>query len=309
MNRLYLFLLFSLSTFIISCSSNVSDNKSYDLTKIADSTLAEGYEMFYLERASWISTDLILEYYKDFAQIKDFFGYITYRQNDSIKSIYLQKIDNVPTVFATFTFSSKEPNSKDVDVNALPRKLTDIESILVKCRDTTFKALVLANNQMEELYKENNYDYKKVLKEYKQNIVFMVEEKRIRVFAIQGVEEFNVIPFGNDYCFTFDKEGDLLYGGFIHPAIVSDKEITPNFDFVKQKRSIKGKYEEVCSHNHYGSTPEFITSTDVCNYLLYGKSDYLFVISRIYSSLMMKEKDRYKILIMKNEDLKNFLGK
>ena len=95
MNRLYLFLIFSLSAIIISCSSNVSNEKTYDLTKIADSTLAEGYEMFYLERASWISTDLVIEYYNDLMQNNNFYGYITYRQNDSIKSIYLKKIDNV----------------------------------------------------------------------------------------------------------------------------------------------------------------------------------------------------------------------
>ena len=49
---------------------------------------------------------------------------------------------------------------------------------------------------MEQLYKENNFDYKKVLKEYKQNLIFIVEKDIIKVFAIQGVEELDVVPFG-----------------------------------------------------------------------------------------------------------------
>lgn len=280
MNRLYLFLIFSLSAIIISCSSNVSNEKTYDLTKIADSTLAEGYEMFYLERASWISTDLVIEYYNDLMQNNNFYGYITYRQNDSIKSIYLKKIDNVPSVFVTFTFSSKEPNTKDVVVDYGTRKLTEIESILVKCRDTTFKVLALANNQMEQLYKENNFDYKKVLKEYKQNLIFIVEKDIIKVFAIQGVEELDVVPFGNDYCFVYDTIGNIISGIHIHPAVDFNYKIIPNFEFVEQKREADGKYEPVCFHRHPSSTPECITSTDICNFLLYGKCGLLCVFSK-----------------------------
>ena len=309
MKNWYLLLLFFIMVLFISCSSNPSKNKSYDLSKIADSTLAEGYEMFYLERASWVSTDLVVDNYKDMVENKNFYGYISYRQNDSIKSIYLKKIDNVPFVFVTFTFGGKEPNAKDVVVDYGTRKLLEIESILLKCRDTTLFELAFAEYQMEKLYKENNFDYKKVLKEYRQNLIFIVEKDIIKVFAIQGVEEYDVVPFGNDYCFTFGKEGDLKYGGYIHPALVSDNEFIPNFDFVKQKKLINGKYEELCSHRHYGSTPEFITSTDICNYLLYEKCDYLFVLSRVYSSLMMKGKEKYQLLIMKNEDFKEFFRK
>jgi hypothetical protein len=247
-----------------------------------DSIVKEGYELYYLERASWISTDMLIRKYEDIKNVKGYAGYITYRDGDRILSTYWKASDGDTNIFATYSFNAQS------DINSLTvfdyeREPNDTEKLLYKCHINILK-----------------YSPTDTLlgcpQGYKFNLVFLKETDKIRVFQIVGTDKTGIIPFGRDMIFTYDLTGKLIRGRSIHTFRTDEenKIVTSSFDPVKIEKTDKDC--KTLSHNHYGAEPICITSTDICNFLLYDKSDYFMVCSRNYVSIFSpNEKDKLKI--------------
>jgi hypothetical protein len=296
-------LIISISFFSCTHQSqkNITDKKSLnsnDWEKInTDSIVKEGYELYHLERASWISTDLLKEKFSNIKYVKGFAGYITYHGTDNIISTYWKNINDENKIFITYKFNSNA-DSSSVSIDNSLREPNNAEKYFFSCRNRMLK-LIIDSNKYFQAPEGCSF-----------NFIFLKDKDRLRIIALTGPTEPGIVPFGNDFQFIFDHSGEFLYGGLIHSAMVNlDKpEKCPSYDPVKIEMDNDGN-SKLCSHYHHASIPKFITSTDICNFLLYGKGDYFAVYSRDYVSLFTKN-DSPKLGIWTNEYFKeHFINK
>ena len=268
--------IFSFSTILTSCVSGKKTDNFRNYYVNSDSIIKEGYELYYLEKASWTSTDFIKKKYGPFSEINNYLGYMSYKDQDTIFSIYYKMIDSNIKVFETYKFNNTSILESMMVVSET-RDMNNIEKYMLKCL-----------NQIEKL--QDTIPFYFTPPNAGKNLVFLREGNQFRLFILTGTFEHDVIPFGNDFVFKFDSEGESMIGGQIHPTVVFDKDSSKvpekygSYDPVKQTKNSNGVYE-VCDHKHFGSTPDFITSADICNILLYGKSKSYIVWSRKFISI------------------------
>lgn len=88
--------------------------------------------------------------------------------------------------------------------------------------------------------------------------VVWITPQLVRLYILQGTTLYDIIPFGNGYSVDFDANMNVLAFRHHHQSYLlmeNHKEI------------------ESLIHSHLKDNP-FMTATDVCNYLLYGRDLY-----------------------------------
>lgn len=298
--------LFTLISFLLlfSCTYQPKQSSANSLLFVIDSIKNEGYEMFYLEKCSWLSTDIIKKEFGNISKIKNYNGYFTYRDGYEIKSVYLKLDEKDTTVFATFKFSGKDPNLNNLTIDRVPRALNSTEKYLYKCREQVSGLYSFMINAIDSMNTASKSP-KKISFNHNHNFVYMLDYNRLRVFALQATIEHDFLPMGNDYVFTFDRNNKkLTQASVVHSFIETEDTTIFHYDLIKQVRDSKGKYKLISEHNHYGSN-YFMTSTDICNFLLYSKSESMIVMSPKFVSIFTPY-EKNKFLIFRNEDIKNF---
>lgn len=202
----------------------------------------EGYKLYLSEMASWHGTDLFLTNHGD---LKDkAAGYFSYAHQDSVTCIFYSK-DNVPTSLVSFTFD-KSFNLNNVKTKATSRAFTEQENILYQIRK---RALHEVNT--DTLFKHfNNTSL---------NLVPLVEGNSKKVYVLTGPQVNGVVLLGNDYLMTFNKKNEVVAKKKLHNNLIP-------VDHAADKAA-----EAVTVHSHLPATGDYITSTDVCTLLLYGK--------------------------------------
>lgn len=243
-----------------------------DLTKQqikakTDSILIEGELLFQYEKAAWISIDLSME--KESIQ-KHFNGYLVYQQDDTIKTIIINK-DNQCIYELDFIKDYSMPIKEEI-VN---RELTENENELLTIRD------VILNQITDEKYEVGCPD------EYSLNFVLIPIESGYKFYILTGTSMANVIPFGNDYLFLTDTDGEVISMHKFHSRLIPIMTKGPN-----------GEVATMISHSHLRSEP-FISATDICTFKLYGHLYGLTEFS-VYSPAFSK----YFIYKAKNNKIK-----
>lgn len=228
----------------------------------------EGKMLYNSEMASWYGTDIFIELYKNKENIG---GYFSYTDKDVPKCVFFSKGDK-PKVIGTINFETKiklETAKADLKEREFTKNELDYyelrkEAMNIIYSDTIFKHY-------------NNTSF---------NVVPIINKKEKKVFVLTGPKVNNVIILGNDYLLNFDKNNKLLNRKALHKNIIpiqidADKEI------------------EASMHSHLPETGEFITSTDICTLMLYGKLYNLkehFVISEKYVSIWDCEKETLNVI-------------
>jgi hypothetical protein len=80
------------------------------------------------------------------------------------------------------------------------------------------------------------------------------------VYVLTGSSENGVVVIGNDYLLSFDENDKLISRRGLHR--------NPHFFYFGSKS--KGKSMGAV-HTHLPETGDFITATDICTLMLYGK--------------------------------------
>lgn len=209
-----------------------------------DEILAEGWLMYYSERASWHGTDIFME---KFPEKRDKIGgYLSYTdETDKMhKCIFFDKQSD-PGVLATISFD-KNFQVEDAVINTDDRKLTAIEKQLYIIREKALDAVGEDKDGLFQFYENTNY-----------NMVPLIVKGQKKVYILTGPTNSGVVIFGNDYLLTFDKNDKLK----------SKKKIHNNILPVNYK---DGMIQTSGFHSHLDSTGDLITATDICTLLLYG---------------------------------------
>lgn len=230
-------------------------------TDEAQPIVAEGKILYKSEMASWYGTDLFLENYKDRENIG---GYFSYTDNDIAKCIFFSKADK-PKVIGTIFFDSTY-NTQTANVDLAERNFSENENDLYEIRKLALKEI--NTDTLFKTYKNTNL-----------NLIPIINGKEKKVYVLTGPQNTGVVIFGNDYLLTFDKNNKLLLKKQLHQNII------PVYYGGKEEED---KKTISAMHNHQPETGEFMTATDICTLMLYGrlaKWDQHIVISKKYMNI------------------------
>ena len=208
------------------------------LKEKTDSILAEGNLLYQYERAAWVSNDLAWEN-KSIAN--NFAGYLVYQENDTIKSIILNK-DNQ----CIYVYSFLNDFSKPSKEQAITRELSENERTLLSVRKYILKQI-----------NENKFGVS-CPAGFSLNLDLIPFERGYKFYIITGTTQSQIIPFGNDYLFKANSDGEILSMRKFHSRLIPTMTQGPS-----------GEQITGLSHSHLKNTP-FITATDICTFKLYG---------------------------------------
>ena len=250
-----------------------------NLTEEAQPIVAEGKLLYKSEMASWYGTDLFLENYKDRENIG---GYFSYTENDIANCIFFSKAE-VPKVIGTISFDSTY-NIKTAKIDLTKRDFTQTENDLYKIRKVALDEL---NTNADGLFK--------FYKNMRPNIIPLINEQEKKVYVLTGPQQSGVVIFGNDYLLTFDKDNKL----------VTKKQLHKNIIPIEYENVEEGKEVVGTMHSHLPETGDFITATDICTLMLYGKFTKWkthHVVSEKYLNIWDFEIDKLTVIPMNTVD-------
>lgn len=218
-----------------------------DLEKVADSILNEATMMYKLERAAWVSTDILMaDFGKKYIR-KNVGGYLSYFKGDTIKTIYWKHKDGDLFINNTFNFQN-DYSVAGLEHDHEQRKPTEKEMQLISVRN---KLLADMAKNPYVYYKPQGSDY---------NFLLTEKPDGYRMYIFVGFKNKEVVPFGNDYQIEIDADGNVTKRKRLHKSYL-ETPYTGGYKFKDQEMT------EVM-HTHLKDSP-FITATDICLAMLY----------------------------------------
>lgn len=211
----------------------------FQIKEKLDSILFEGNLLYRYEKAAWISTDMARE--KSNIK-KDFFNYLVYHDRDTVHALILNnKLECIYEL--RFVFQSENPILDIVKTRSLSVK----EQNLFSMKSVIINKIV--EQKIPVGYSEG----------YSLNTVLMPREDGYKLYFISGTSRSGVIPFGNDYLFLTDNSGNIQFWKKFHSRLIALEAKGPNGELITEM-----------IHSHLKTEP-FITATDICTFMLYGK--------------------------------------
>lgn len=228
--------LFFICAIIFAQENTYSDQ---EFQQKLDSIKAEGDLLYSLESASWNSSDLLHKNKK----VRDIAGnYLTYKNNDTVKTVFLNIDQNL--VVAEYSF--KNNLKKAVKENFGPRKLSNME---VDLRNVRTKIISQLSDPKYEVGAPEGFTL---------NMITIPFNEGYKTYLIPGTSQSGIIPFGNDYLFYSDKEGVISSSKRFHSRLIPTMTAMAN-----------GGKVTMTTHSHLKTTP-FISATDICTFKLYA---------------------------------------
>jgi len=212
-----------------------------DLAAIADSIKAEGKMLYNSEMASWYGSDILSEKFKDKQNMAG--GYVSYDTGKGINNVFYTKGDH-PEALLTLSFTY-DPDIKNYKADTVKRKLSKTEKELYQLRQAA-----VADLQTDTLYK--------VFDKTSLNVIPAIYKNSKRVYILTAPQNNGVVLIGNDYLLTFDKNNKVVGRKKLHNTLIP---------FYTQNKDI----QTAGIHTHLPSNGQFITATDICTIMLYGK--------------------------------------
>lgn len=206
-----------------------------------DSIIAEADLMFKYEKSVWNSTDLLMA---DKKLKKNYGGYVVSHSGDSVFVTYLDKNRNES--IARYAYISTNFNNPIIaSLELSPLSILEKELLDIKIK-------------MINLLSDRKYNVT-IPQDFTPNFVLIKEKGVFKLYIIMGTSESGIIPFGNDYLFLADSQGNITNWKKFHSRMIPAQSKGPNGE--KVVSSI---------HSHLKTTP-YITATDICTFRLYGE--------------------------------------
>lgn len=231
-NILLLLVIFSTSV-IITCAQT-------NLENVSASILEEGKKLYQSEMASWYGTDIFQEKYK--SKRENTGGYFSYIDNAITKCLFFSKDDN-PKVILTIAFDNAF-NVNTALIDTVKRDFSSKEKDLYTIRKAATSALT--SDTLFKFFKHTNF-----------NVIPFIEKNERKVYILTGPENTGVVIIGNDYLLTFDDQNKLIGKKRLHKSLISIP--------------FNGDEDAISMHTHLKDMDDYITPSDVCTLLLFGK--------------------------------------
>ncbi|MBT1711313.1 hypothetical protein KK062_23930 [Fulvivirgaceae bacterium PWU5] len=210
-----------------------------EIQTVRKQILEEGLFLFRLEKASWNSTDLLVKDHSTL--VNQVAGYVSYPANDDTKTIFWNTDGKI--LFTVTLDSTGAENKSIVDVNI--RTATQQEAELIKLRKDAFDFLTKNEDNFFAFYKNTS-----------RNLVPFIKNDQRAVFILTASREKKLL-IGNDYRLLFNDKNEVIKKEKLHNSL-----ITINQD-------AKETNEVGSMHTHILEDHPYMTSTDICTFMLY----------------------------------------
>lgn len=266
--------LLNLMLLVLSASISFGQNP----TQEAQPIVTEGKLLYKSEMASWYGTDLFLEKYKEKENIG---GYFSYTENQKSTCVFFTNAES-PKVIGTITLDSTfniELANLSLDVREFTKNEKDLYQI---------RTIALAEINSDTLFKK--------YKNTNLNLIPLISGQSKKVYVLTGPQQGGVVLIGNDYLLEFNNENKLLTKRQLH------KNLIPIYYGKKEE---EGKEVVGAMHTHLPETGDFITATDICTLMLYGKFAKWKshnVVSKKYLNIWNCETNHLMVISMENVD-------
>jgi hypothetical protein len=232
-----------LASLLASASMAYAQN---NLQSTSQSILHEGLELYQLEQAAWLSTDLLEARHYPTQQINEYFSYAS---GDSIRTLFIGGRQSAPQVLTEFR--SPRTHIRPATTRQLSgRELLAPEQALLAIRRRSLADLQHVAGA--ELPAHTAF-----------NVVLLPKGPQVWVYvftgATPGTTQRGVTLLGNDYLLHYKANGQLLTSKKLHPNLIPISR-------PQTKQPIQASL-----HLHKEGKMPFITPTDVCTLLLYQK--------------------------------------
>ena len=247
----------------------------HKLEKEKNQILTEGLALYTMILANWTSNDIYYENEFNTDYVK---GYLSYKDKDTLKTIFWRELDTTSAEYKARTFhavddtgaisvqNSKKINDLRVIVKTIgynKMSVTKKNGVIDEAeREPNEKELMLMNFRAM-VYKEINSDTS-FFKHYagvSMKAILMEAGKQIKVYVYSTTAKEGMVPIGGDYILIYDKKEKI---------IVEKTDLHKDLFFISTQ--FKGKaYEasKATQHIHKDGAAELITPTDVATLLLY----------------------------------------
>lgn len=275
MKNLKLTLILCCATLIfVSCSTLKKMPSTAQMQAINDSIVAEGFQLYYSERANWVATDLMFEKC-DMANVG---GSVTYQPDDNtwVVVFFDRDDENCVLEYRVSTLSDEAYVFDSI------RPISEEERILWIRNNTLInKAIGKYGDKMQfasKSFGSPNLD------------IIEINDHLIRMYFLQGTIKHDLIPFGNDYSIDFDDNLEPIAFRKYHNSLIS----------IPTKEG--GEEVRMTVHSHLKDNP-FITPTDICNFLLYRPAgmNSFSVLSTAYNCMFTFSLDQQAIFVEKRK--------
>ena len=206
-----------------------------------DSIVKEADLLYNYEKAVWISTDLFIA---DKKLRKNYGGYVVYHSNDTISVVFINKTQKER--IAKYSFINSDLNNP-VETNFEVSKLNSLEQELL---DIKIKIINQLSDSKYEVSIPNGFN---------PNFVLIKEKSGFKLYILMGTNKTGIIPFGNDYLFRADLNGNIISWKKFHSRMIPAQSEIPGVGKVTS-----------ATHSHLRTTP-YITATDICTFRLYAQ--------------------------------------
>ncbi len=247
-----------------------------NIDSIKTEILSEGLELYKLERVAWISTDKILDESSSNQYV--FNGYLSYKDSISYVSIYYYH-DSFDTKikFTAKNLIQDTINKKNTFIIKEDRIPTDYELLLIKVKENAID-LISDSPNLNKHADIINY-----------NIALIDKGEQIYCFLLPGSFSNSVFYVGGDYILKFSKNAVFQEIEALHKTLIP-------------MRKLKDTQVYKSYHTHLPEFSPYMTSTDICQFKLYGKLIagciefiVLDVLER-FVSIYNSETDNFKIV-------------
>lgn len=264
MKKLLIVLLSLFSSIILAQRLEMPES---ELKEKLDSILREGNLLYKYEKAAWISNDLA---FKNPIVKAEFHDYVTYEEQGEIKTIIFE--EKLQTCIAEYAFENNFDHPKSVKIEK--RQLSDKEKQLINVREKILKNI-------------HDNEYKVIIptKGYSLNFILLPFSDKYKLYIITGTTEPNIVPFGNDYIFIANENGEIENWHKFHSQLIPASTIIGGNN-VRRNNARRNRITGLI-HTHLPSTP-LITPTDICTFMLYAPLYDLETLTVLYAPVAMK---------------------
>lgn len=238
--------------------------------------LGEGLALYTLILANWTSNDL---YYENEFNTNIVKGYLSYRDKDTIKTIFWREVDTTTAEYKAKNF--KQVGDTGVITAQQPKKIEDTRFIIKTIRYSRMN-VSKSNSEIRDEEERNPNEQEKMLMDYRADVYKMISKdttffkmyagtslkavpfdagKQVKVYIYSSVKKEGIVPIGGDYLLVYDKKTKTL---------LQKTDLHKDCIFLSTQYSGKSyDASKATSHSHKTGAAELITPTDIATLLLY----------------------------------------
>ena len=265
------------------------------LEKEKKQILGEGMALYTLILANWTSNDL---YYENEFNTNYIKGYLSYKEKDTIKTIFWREIDTTSAEY-------KAKNFRQVGDTGIARQQHPkiIEDLRLVVKTICYPKMNVRKTNAEIIDEEERAPAgkEKILMDYRDMVYHAINAdtsffklyagtslkavpfdagKEVKVYVYSSVKKEGIVPFGGDYFLRYDKKTKML---------IEKTDLHNDCIFISAQ--YKGKSYDASKatiHTHKEGVSELITPTDIATLLLYKNRlewDEHHVVAEKYTSV------------------------